>query len=581
MDFTKRGPWQLFLSYLKPHWKLIGFGLLAMIVSVVLSMIFPWVVKDIFDTIIREAQLTGLINLISALTAVFLLQGIASFFRNYLFSRVGESIILDLRNSIYEKLQYLSLSFFEDNTSGELVSRMTNDLNLIQTTITQGIAGLLRQILVLLAGSVILFYLDFKLALTILITMPLIVVTGERLGQKIKNISRKVQRKLGFVTSFLEQTISGISIIKSFVIENYVIGEFKKHVTVVFDRSVEGIKVKSALSAVIGFLNSLSILIVMGYGGYRVIQGAMSAGELIAFILYVEAITGPVAMLTGVYAEAQRTLAAGERICEILSAEQDIKENDVLLDFDKKKHAGLLEFKNVSFSYDSDKKVLHDINFKIKPGEVVALVGPSGAGKSTIAKLIPRFYDVDCGSILIDDIDIRKAAVKELRKMIGIVPQEAFLFAISIRDNIACGKIEADEEDIKKAACEANAMQFIEQLSEGFETQVGEHGVKLSGGQKQRISIARTMLKAPQILILDEATSSLDSITEQQVQKALSRLMEKRTTLIIAHRLSTVINADRILVIDQGSIVEQGTHQQLLAADGLYTRLYRQQLAVS
>ncbi|MFW6270744.1 MAG: ABC transporter ATP-binding protein, partial [Bacillota bacterium] len=411
------------LHYLKPYKLIIIIGHILLFMSAGLSMIFPWIVKDIFDTIIRESQWRKLKILILVLIIVFLLRAVVSFLRNYIFSSLAEKITRDLRIDIYNSLIKLSLDYFENHELGDIVSRMTNDLNLVKETMTRGLAALVRQIFVLIIGAVILSRMDYKLTIIIFIVLPLIIFSGNKLGKKIKMISRKVQNRLGLLTSFIEQSLDGINIVKAFLLENYVTGEFELQSEKLMNKSISGIKIKSGLSSLIMFLNSFSILIVMGYGGMRVMQGILTPGELIAFILYVETITGPISTLTILYAELQRTFAAASRIFEIQDTRPGVEEKKNSKKLTQNSSA-TLEFQNVTFSYTKDDKILKDINFKIKTGEKVALVGPSGAGKSTIAKLLPRFYDIKCGKILIDGINIKNIALTSLRKKIGIVYQD-------------------------------------------------------------------------------------------------------------------------------------------------------------
>ncbi len=558
---------------LTPYWKWVLVGQAAMLLSVLLTMVFPWVVKDIFDTIIQQEELRELGWLIAGLTAVFALLAVVSYVRTYALSYVGENMIRDLRVQLYSKLQQLSLGFFEQHTAGEIVSRMTNDIGLLQIALTGGLTSLIQQIIALFVGLGLLLYLDWQLTLITLLVVPAVAWLGKTLGKRIKLLSRQVQEQLGHITSFLNQTLAGVPQIKGFRLEDYVIQRFSGEADHVLSLSLWSVRVRAKLNSVIGMLNDFVIVIVMGFGGYRVITGALTAGELIAFILYVQTLTGPIRTLTGVYAEIQRAVGAAERVLEYLEVHPQIQDpaDPVPLPVVR----GDIAFENVCFAYQGDETVLQDISFRMQPGETVALVGPSGAGKSTIAKLVPRFYDVTGGTIRVDGTDIRDVTISDLRQHIGIVSQDPFLFGVSIRDNIAAGRISASDAEIQAAAQAAHAHDFIEALPEGYDTQVGERGVRLSGGQRQRISIARAILKDPAVLILDEATSSLDTVSEAAVQEALRVLAQKRTTLVIAHRLSTVINADHIVVLEAGRIIQEGTHAELLQEAGLYADLFR------
>jgi subfamily B ATP-binding cassette protein MsbA len=560
------------LEFLKPYLTWLLVGQVAIIVSVALNMIIPWVTKDLFDTMIHQGELTNIKYLILGLFVVFLLQAMVSFVRSYALSIVGHNVAKDMRVATYSKIQELSMDFFESNRIGDLVSRLTNDINLVQGTLTGGLTSLIRQVVSLIAGIILLFSLDVRLTLVTMITLPLVIYSSKMLGNKMRSVSREVQRQLGEITSFIEETLSGVSTIKAFRLEGYVREEFSDNNDRILKVSLDGDKYRAKMGSLIGFFNDLAIMGVMGYGAYRVMSGAMSPGELIAFILYIGNIAGPISGLISVYADAQRAISAAERVFQLIDSTPAIKDPSIPAPITELR--GQVEFSGVSFSYDNGKEVLKDVSFKIVPGEMVAIVGMSGAGKSTIAKLIPRFYDVQEGAILIDGVNIKDISQAKLRDAIGIVPQDPYLFAISIRDNIACGKIHATDEEIIAAAKAANAHDFITQLEEGYSTQIGEKGTGLSGGQKQRIAIARAMLKDPEILILDEATSSLDAISERAVQDVLTNIISSRSTLVIAHRLSTVKNAHRILLLHDGKIVESGTHQELLSAGGLYAHLY-------
>jgi len=478
-------------------------------------------------------------------------------------------------------LQRLSLRFFGDNRTGEIVSRITNDTALLQSAITEDLVALLRQGLTLVGAVILLFWLDWRLTLVILLGVPFITLTMVWLGRKIRRESKTVQDALAKSASVVEETVSAERIVKSFTREEYEIGRFSQAVDETYEAAMRRAKIRAVLSPMIGFMAFASITITLWFGSYSVIQGRLTAGELVAYLIYTMMVAAPIATLASLYARFQAAIGATERLFDLLDEQPDIvsaPDAAILSSL-----AGEVRFEQVSFTYTADVPILRGLSFSAQPGQVVALVGPSGAGKSTLISLIPRFWDADEGVVTIDGRDIRQIDLRSLREQIGIVPQETILFSDTVYANILYGKLEATQEEVEAAAKAANAHEFIlNDLPNGYETAVGERGVKLSGGQRQRVAIARAILKDPGILILDEATSSLDSESESLVQEALEHLMQGRTSFVIAHRLSTIVNADWVLVLNEGRLVEQGTHLTLLEqADGLYARLYEMQFSAA
>lgn len=567
------------LAYVKPYQKWLVFSIIALLFSTLLNLVLPLVIQNLVDVVLIDKNLTRLNQLALLLLGVFVVQAIFSFAHQLTLAFVGERTIADIRVQVYSHLQRLSLQFYADYRTGEVVSRLTNDVSLLQTAVTTNLVSLLRQAVMLVGASVFLFILDWRLTLIILTGIPLISLTMVWLGRKIRKASKKVQDALADSANVVEETTAGIRIVKSFARERHEIGRYSSKVMETFDAAMEQAKIRSVLSPLIGMMAFMSIGLTLWFGSFEVIQGRLTAGGLVAYLVYTMMVATPVATLASLYAQFQSALGATERIFELLDTTPDI---------DSKPNApklpsllGRVSFENVSFHYNDRASILNNVSFTAEPGQIIALVGPSGAGKTTLVNLIPRFYDVLNGRILLDNQDIRDVELNSLREQIGIVPQETTLFSESVYENIRYGDLDATPEQVQDAAKAANAHDFImNELPDGYETLVGERGIKLSGGQRQRVAIARAILKNPRILILDEATSSLDSESERLVQEALERLMHGRTSFVIAHRLSTITNADWILVLENGRIVEQGTHDTLIQEEaGLYQRLHTMQFS--
>ncbi len=570
MNKTLRG----MLAYLRPYKTLFALGQLAMLIGTAAGLAFPWAVRNIFDVLFEAQATDALLLAIGGLAAVSVAREIANFIKNRALGHIGQKMIRDLRANIYERLLHLSLDYYDHQSSGDITSSMTNDMALLQQGLSSGLTYILQQALSLVAVVVLLFSIDAVLTLIIFATMPVILLVSKRMGDKVKAIARSTQERLGYLMGILNQSVSGIAVIQAFVLEHYARGLFRDENDRILDQSIHNIKVTAAAGLFIGLLNAVFLLVVIGVGALRVAGGYLSPANLIAFILYSEMVAGPVSALSGIYIEINRAAAAYQRIAAILETPAEVK-NRPTGNLDAVR--GHIELRDVTFAYNTQKPILENIAFSIAPGETVALVGPSGAGKSTLAKLLPRFYDPDAGAILLDGVDIRDLDLHFLRQQIAIVPQETYLFGMSIRDNIACGQPEAADADIERAARLANADGFIREQDHGYATEIGERGARLSGGQRQRLAIARAFLKDPRILILDEATSALDTHAERQIQDALDTLMRDRATLIIAHRLSTIENADKIIVLKDGRILAAGTHTELLEMCPFYGDLYRKQ----
>ena len=490
-------------------------------------------------------------------------------------SYIGQRVIIDIREAIYRHLQRLSLSYFDKRKTGAVMSNVTNDVSALQTALVESVVEAVTEAMILIGSLLSMLFLHWKLTLLTLITMPLILQAINTFGRKLRNAGRVLQERTADITAVLQETIAGIRIIKSFAREDYEIGRFTKENYSNFRAQMKASQLMAALTPVIELVAAIGVVIIIWYGGMEVIEGAITSGALIAFLIYVVNLANPVKRLSRVYGNIQRALAAAERVFEVLDTKSDIEEMPGAASLPP--ITGQVSFKDVTFAYNPGHPALRGLSLDVQPGQMIAIVGPSGAGKTTIANLLPRFYDPQEGSIFVDGHDIRSVTLQSLREQIGIVPQETVLFNGTVYDNILYGRLEATEEEVIAAAKAANAHEFVEKLPAGYNTPIGERGSALSGGQRQRIAIARAILKNPRILILDEATSALDTESEKLVQQALDKLMVGRTSFVIAHRLSTVQQADWIVVLAKGRIAEQGTHGELLTKAGLYSKLHQVQ----
>ncbi len=571
--------WRRLLAYLTDYKLRLLVASISLIFAAALSLVFPAVIQQVVDSVFRDADLALLDTITLALLAVFALRSLASLVQTYYMGYVGEKIVVDMRCQLYAHLQSLSLRYYTERRVGELISRLSSDVTVVRTALTNNIATVLQQALTLVGSVAIMFVLNWRLTLFIIVVMPLVVVVGTVLGRAINRTSTRVQDEIAGATVVAEEVFHNIREVKSFVRERHEIRRFDAAIDVAFLAARKLLTVRAVFGPVIAFIAFSGLGLMLWFGGREVLDGRLTAGELIAFLIYGLTVAASFAGVIGVYSQLQEALGATKRIFEILDTSPDVQDAPKARDLTEV--GGAISLRGVRFAYDGELEVLRDIDLDIAAGEIVALVGPSGAGKSTLFNLIPRFYDPSAGAIRIDGRDIRGLTQSSLRSHIGIVPQETLLFGGSIRENILYGKLDATEAEMMAAAKSANAHDFISQLPKGYSTIVGERGVKLSGGQRQRVAIARALLKDPAILLLDEATSSLDNESEQLVQDALGRLMQDRTTLIIAHRLSTVQVAHRIAVLDKGRITELGTHDDLMAARGLYARLYEMQFRES
>lgn len=564
--------------FLMPYRWAFFSGLLFLLFSSLTLLTFPFVAGKLIDTAQGSVWIVNDVNSIALiLIGILAVQSVFSFFRVWLFALVSERSMKDIRMSLYSRLVRLPMSFFDKRRTGELISRITSDVSQLQDTFSTTLAELFRQVITLVAGVAFLLFNTPKLTLFMLGTFPVLVLFAMVFGRFIRRLSKKTQDELAAANVIVEETLQSIVTVKSFVGEAYESARYGNGLGKVVGVALTTAKYRGAFISFIIFALFGGIVGVMWYGASLVASGEMSVGELVSFVLYTTFIGGSIAGLGDIYSQLQKAIGSSERVLEILEEEAESEAGVTSPIF-----RGEIEFDQVRFRYPTrpEVEVLKEVSFHIKPGEKVALAGHSGAGKSTIIQLLSRFYEVENGSIRVDDRDVKDWDLKSLRGKIGIVPQEVLLFGGSIRENIAYAKPDASEEEIVLAAKKANTWQFISQFPEGLDTLVGERGVKLSGGQRQRVAIARAILKDPAILILDEATSSLDAESESLVQEALDELMKGRTTLIIAHRLATIRKVDRIYVLSEGKIVEQGSHTELLKdTSGFYANLVRLQFA--
>ncbi len=572
----QKSPIKRLLGYVSPYGHLFALGLLCTILASLLNLAVYWVVKELVDKVLTGGDIVIMSRMLNitviGVIVLFVIKGAFSYGQVYLMAYVGHRVVADLREQVYGHLQCMPIEYHDSKHTGEMISGVTNDVAVLQASVSSGLAELLSQAVMSVGILGLMFYLDWRLSLVTLSIMPLVVWIVGKAGSKLRRITGLIQTTIADVTTVLQETLSGIKVIKAFTMEAHEMERFRRQNEGNFQASMRGVKVHAVITPLIELLSVLGLAGVLWFGGRRVIEGGLTVGEFMAFLGAAGTLPTPLSRLSASYGGLNQALGAAQRVFGLLDKTPEVQEPEDAISIPEPVE-GRIDFDSVSFAYRPCEPVLHDIELTVMPGEVVALVGPSGSGKTTVVNLIPRFYQPTSGRIYIDGCDISKVTLHSLRSQIGLVPQETVLFSISIAENIGYGSPRASMKDIVKAAALANAHDFIMRLPLKYDTPVGEKGVTLSGGERQRIAIARAILRDPRILILDEATSSLDPESEAEVQEALTRLFRNRTTLVIAHRLSTIQMADRILVIDKGRIVESGNHRELMEKGGLYARL--------
>jgi ATP-binding cassette, subfamily B, bacterial MsbA len=564
------------LQYIRRYkWFFLG-GAICSAISAGLTMLVAKIVEGFFDAM--EVGRSDMLTLVCvSAIGLYIINWIFAYGQTYLLSSATNRVAADLRNDIYSHVQNMPLSFFDRTRTGHIISRIANDVGLIQNGAAV-VIQMVRAPLIIVVGLAWMFKISWLLSLVAVIVVPVMALVISRIGRRMRSLTSVLQISLADLIAALEDTMVGVRIIKSFGMEDYEIEKFAQHNKRSLKAAMRGVKRSAAVAPTLEVLGTVAAVGVIWLGASLVQDGTMSIGGLTKYLVIVNLVSSSAKQLGNVNVVYHQTLAGADRVFEVLDEEPDLVEAPDAIELPPV--AGKVEFRNVSFQYKEDTPVLKNVSFTMEPGKVLALVGPSGSGKSTTANLIPRFYDVSAGGVFVDGIDVRSTTLNSLRGQIGVVPQETILFTGTVKENISYGKLDASDEEIIDAAKAAHAHEFITHLNNGYDTVVGERGAALSGGERQRIAIARALLRDPRILILDEATSSLDATSEALVQKALERLMQGRTTLVIAHRLSTITKADTIAVLQDGRVVEKGAFKELLSAGGLFHTLYNTQFRV-
>ncbi|HEU0035674.1 MAG TPA: ABC transporter transmembrane domain-containing protein [Kofleriaceae bacterium] len=569
--------WRL-VPLIRPHRARFVLAIATLFAGSGITLVYPIAAREAVDVGMGASTTDKLDLIVLGLVAVFVVNAALVWLRHYSMSWLGERVVADLRGLVFDRILTLPLAWFHERRSGELVGRLASDVTVVEGVVGSELSMALRNSIQMLGGLVLLFVIDVKLTLLMLAVVPPIVLTTIYFGRRIRKMTRAVQDELAKVSGQVQESIGAIATVQSFVREGYEAGRYRGGVETAFRKTLALVRWRSWFFSTAMTAGYIGVAVVIWLGGRALIRGELTAGDLTSFFLYTFIVAGALADLAGLWGALQRAAGATDRLFSVIDTVPDIQDPPAPKPLPAGK--GAIRFEHVSFAYPARRAqpVLTDVDLVVEPGEVVALVGPSGAGKSTILSLLYRFYDVDAGRVMFEGIDVRELPLAELRRSLAMVAQEPVLFSGTIRDNIAYGRDGATQAEIESAARDAYAHDFITGFPDGYDTMIGERGTKLSGGQKQRIALARALLANPRVLILDEATSNLDAESEAAVQAALARLMHGRTTIIVAHRLSTVRDADRIVVIDGARVVEQGAHDELMARRGTYHRLVEHQL---
>jgi len=571
----ERGGIKKLLSFILPYWHIVLLCLILTLITSATTLIFPWLIKELFNSALVSKDIPTLKRIIFLAFAILGLEACASYLQILNFAYLGANVSTNMRITLFDHLQNASFRYFQKTHTGDMVSRLMNDVGTVQNLLTSEIINLIRQPLLLVGGFILMLTINLKLSLFIALFIPIFVIVATPLGRKVKDKAKAMQEKLGEMTSLVQDTLSGILVIKAFLLEKFTLQKLEAVSKEFIDTVLKNARYRAIMASLGLFGGAVPFLGALGYGSFLVINNRLTPGGLVAFIWYMALVIEQVALFSNTWANLQSALGASERIFQVLAEPKELEVARGTIEL--KEVRGDIVFSNVSFTYTGE-EVLRGINIHIKAGEKVAIVGPTGAGKSTLAALLLRLYDPQEGEIYLDGINLKKIKPTSLRKFIAAVPQDTIIFSGTVKENIAIGKLGASDEEIIEAAKLANAHDFIVNLPQGYDTILGERGAQLSGGERQRIALARAFLRKPPILILDEATSSLDSETEFKIYVAMQRLLEGRTAIIIAHRLSTVRSADKIFVLYEGKIIEEGNHEELIKLNGLYAKLYSLQM---